>query len=402
MAVLLITGSALAAIAVVLGLTRPETALAASFGLTDVLEVGGFLMFVALGGLMLLRRPGHPIGWLSALLGVMLLVDGAGREYALTALTPTPLPLWTAAAWISAWAFAPALTAFVEILLLFPSGRPSSRRGAWLALTVALLGTALTIGWAAASWPLRNDPESSIDVPVRGWSSVLPRLTTVLVICLILAAGSLMLRYRRAEAVERLQLKWLAVAALGLVVAALVGVAVQLTGGESVLVVELIGTISIAGIPIAITVAILRYRLYEIDRILSRTVTYTLLTGLLAGVYSGGILLVSALSAPLSADSDVAVAASTLAVAGLFGPLRRRLQAAVDRRFNRSAYDAARVVAAFRARLQNEVELDALIAGLLHAARRTVEPQLAAVWLRPPASALPDNARLANTKGIAP
>ncbi len=387
---LLIAGVVLTAATIVFGLTRPETALAAPFGLPDVVETAGFFFFVSLGGLLLLRRPGHPIGWLCALLGVALLIESASGEYALAGRSFGSLPGQTIAVWVSAWAFAPALTAFVEILLLFPSGRSSSRLGTWLARAVAVLGAVVTAGWAVASWPAPHDPLDTISLPDRGWPTVLPQLATLLVLCLIAAAGSLVLRYRRGEAVEQRQLKWLAVAAFVLGAAALLGVIGELILGGSSPVVELVGAISIAGVPVAITVAILRYRLYEIDRMFSRTVSYTLLTGLLAAVYAGVIVLVSALSAPISTDSDIAVAASTLAVAGLFGPLRQRVQGAVDRRFNRSAYDAARTAAAFRARLRLVTDVDELAADLLVAVERTVEPSQMMLWLRDsPSRSLP-------------
>jgi hypothetical protein len=187
-------------------------------------------------------------------------------------------------------------------------------------------------------------------------------------------------RFRRARALERAQLKWFAT---GVVVAVLglVAMGVLYEGGQSEAAQLVMGTTSTA-LPLAIAVAIFRYRLYDIDRLVSRAVSYALLSAVLAGVYGGAVLLLSRLLAPVAPGGDLAVAAATLAVAAVFAPARRRIQGAVDRRFNRARYDAQRELDAFRARLRGAVDLDDTGGELVVAAARTVQPAAVSLWLR--------------------
>jgi hypothetical protein len=194
------------------------------------------------------------------------------------------------------------------------------------------------------------------------------------------AAGSLMLRWRRARGVERQQLKWLAYAAAMLIVAQ---VGASVLPRALFLVVSMVTTLLF---PAATGIAVVRYRLYEIDRIINRTLVYGLLSALLAGVYAGVVLILGWLFGGLGAEPPSwAVAGATLAVAALFQPARRRIQHAVDRRFNRRRYDAARTVEAFSARLRNQIDLDTLSAELLAVVDRTMEPTRVWLWLRPSA-----------------
>lgn len=362
------------------GIRTPATD-GAGFDVLNLLEVGSFVTFVLLGSLLVLRRPEHPIGWLLASLGIAVLTQQAAQRYAWYSISTTAaLPAWRAASWIAEWTIAPPLALFVEALLLFPTGRPPSRAWRGPAWAVATGGMLLTVGWALTTWPQRGP-----DLLTAG--GVLPTPLEVLRIALIaavpVAAGSLVWRQRRAGHEERQQLKWLLLATGGLVTAVAAALVTAAMGTSST-VVDALGIGSVAGIAIAMALAVLRYRLYDIDRILSRTVAYGLLTAALALVYVGGVVGSGALLEPVAPDSSLSVAASTLLVAGAFRPLQARLQLRVDRRFNRSVHDAQRAVAAFHARLRDHVRLDGLHDDLLTTVARTVQPTAAALWLMPP------------------
>jgi hypothetical protein len=201
----------------------------------------------------------------------------------------------------------------------------------------------------------------------------------------VVAAGSLLLRFRRARGVERQQLRWLALAAAlaaTVVVVTALALALGLVGdsGDEVLL-GWVSAVVLGLMPLATGAAILRYRLYDLDRIISRTLAYGLLTLLLGGGYAVVVLVLGQL---LGRGSSLVVAAATLAVAAVFQPARRRVQGAVDRRFNRRRYDAARTIQGFSARLREQVDLDALTAELVVVADQTMQPTLVSVWLRPP------------------
>jgi hypothetical protein len=197
-------------------------------------------------------------------------------------------------------------------------------------------------------------------------------------LAVVVCAGSLVVRFRRAGGVERQQLRWVALAAALMVPAAVVVLAGLALGASEVLTWAI--SVWVAGLPLAIGAAVLRYRLYDLDRIVSRTLGYGLLTLLLGGGYAGVVL---GLGQLLGRDSSLVVAGTTLAVAAVFQPARRRIQQAVDRRFNRRRYDAARTVDAFAARLREQVDLEALSAELLAVVEQTMQPVGASLWLRP-------------------
>jgi hypothetical protein len=376
---LAVAGVALAGAAVWFGV-RADAGVGASFDLLNLVEICSFLSFVMLGSLLVLRRPGHPVGWLLAGLGIAVLLQQASQQYAFHGLTdPADPPAWRAASWIAEWAIAPPLVLFVEALLLFPSGRPSTRAWRVLTWTVAGAGVLLTVGWAVATWPQRGAPLLTAGGRLP---APLEALRMTLIACVPVAVGSLLVRYRRAGREERLQLKWLLLAAGGLVLAVTTGFVAAALGTSSPLI-DALGIVSGAGVAVAMALAVLRYRLYEIDRILSRTVAYSLLTAALAAVYIIGVVGSGALLEPVAPDSSLSVAASTLLVAGAFNPLRMRLQLRVDRRFNRSAHDAERAVAAFHARLRDHVQLEALREDLLSTVSGTVQPAGASLWLVP-------------------
>jgi hypothetical protein len=261
------------------------------------------------------------------------------------------------------------------VLLVFPDGRLPSPRWRWAAWLAGAGVAVMTLGMAA----------STLGDPVRIALSEeepggLPGL--VLDVSVIAAAASFLAalvslaqRWRRARGNEREQLKWVAFAAGLALVANIVLQIFQLPG---------LGLVGVVLVPVGAAVAILRYRLYDIDRIISRTLGYGLLTALLGLVYVAGVFVFGRLLNPGGKPSGLAVAASTLAVAALFQPARRRVQAAVDRRFNRARYDAARTVAAFSARLRDQIDLDTLSTELLAVVDQTMEPTQVSFWLRPP------------------
>jgi hypothetical protein len=222
-------------------------------------------------------------------------------------------------------------------------------------------------------------------IGVGGWlGGILDRVidpgTGVLFVAIALSALSLLPRFRRAQGVERQQLKWLAYAAV-LMGAFIIGDAVGLQ--TSGLVDLLLETLTMIGVYVGIGIAVLRYRLYEIDRLINRTLVYGTLTALLGLIYAVGVFGLGNLLNPVGEESALAVAASTLAVAALFQPARRRIQQAVDRRFNRRRHDAAQTIEAFGARLRDQVDLDTLSAELLAVVNQTMEPTRASLWLRP-------------------
>jgi cytochrome b subunit of formate dehydrogenase len=339
------------------------------------------------------RRPAHPVGWLLLIVGVSLVAGGVAPAYAAYGLLARPGALPAASKVFRYWpaTVVIAQTASSFVLLLTPTGSlPSPRWRWWARLTVAA-AIVLLVGLGVASGPL--DPQSQLvggPFDLRGQGGVLLVVNQLALafttVAVVVGAGSLVVRFRRARGVERQQLRWVASAAalavLGAVVA-LGGMAV----GATALVTWAISA-CFAMLPLAIGAAILRYRLYDLDRIISRTLAYGLLTVLLGGGYA---VVVLGLGELLGRDSSLVVAAATLAVAAAFQPARARVQAAVDRRFNRRRYDAARTIEAFTARLRDEVDLDTLSAELLAVVDQTMQPTKASLWLRSPTRATQDH-----------
>jgi hypothetical protein len=323
------------------------------------------------------RRPGNRIGWLFLVAGLALDLSGFSRQYALHALIAAPgsWPAGRAAAWLFnvIWMIPVAMLAF--ILLLFPTGHVHSRRwrragwyigGAFTVANVWLVIVATRL-WAHPLTSTFSQAGSPVGSPV------LDLMIAVLIsAALLVSVAALVVRFARSSGEERLQLKWCASAALLLVV---VFVASIWLNSATVNVLQSLAFLCLWA---AITVAVLKYRLYDIDRIISRTLAYTIVTGLLVGVYAGLVLLATQV---LTLKSPVAVAGSTLVAAALFSPLRSRVQRAVDRRFNRARYDADQMVAAFSARLKNAVDLDAVPADLASGVQRALEPAHVSVWI---------------------
>jgi hypothetical protein len=343
------------------------------------------------GAVLASRLPRHPVGWLLLALGLSVTGSGVADGYARYGLVARPGAL-PAARWIAIYSPATtiaglALVGFV--LLLTPTGSLPSPRWRWWAWVAAagpvVFVVALTVGPGLVIPPY----ESAVDpvtIPALA-GAVLVAIVFGFIVAvggLVVGAGSLVARFRRARGVERQQLRWLALAAaLTGVGAAVVGVGMAM--GATAVPLFAAG-VCLVLLPLATGAAILRYRLYDLDRIVSRTLAYGLLTVVLGGSYA---VVVLGLGELIGRDSNLAVAAATLAVAAAFQPARRRVQAAVDRRFNRRRYDAAQTIAAFGDRLRQQVDLDTLTAELLAVVDQTIQPTNVSLWLRDSVGASP-------------
>jgi hypothetical protein len=339
------------------------------------------------------RRPHHPIGWLFCAVGLLAGVNHLCGEYAIYALLTQPdsLPGGRAAAWIASWPWMSANALLVFVGLLFPDGRLPSRRWlpfAWLNVVVAVVGTvavAFLAGPIPALAPIENplglEDVRNVLVPLATISGALERG-----ILGIIVVGSLFLRLRRAEGEERQQIKWFAYAAAVAVMGAILTYVVpEATGARWVGQVGLVLlAVGFVGIPMAIGIAILKYRLYNIDLLINRTLVYGALTASLALVYVGTVVVLQRLLGALAGqESQLAVVASTLAVAALFNPLRRRIQGFIDRSFYRSNYDTRKTLEAFSAKLRDETDLDRLGDDLVGVVRETMQPAHVSLWLSP-------------------
>jgi hypothetical protein len=340
---------------------------------------------VAVATLLAVRRPGNPIGWI--LLAIFLVAFAPVGDYAVLdyRMHRGTLPLgWVAVVLGSAW---PVFLLLIAVLVwLFPDGRLPG--GRWRRVAVVLLGAGVLLGLAAsasgvaavAGHDIRIDAGGSLTADQAGVWNVL-HSALVLGVCASWLAWLVLQvpRYRHATGERRQQLKWLYSGAAVFVVAVFCAAVVSgSTSGLARLFSNLISPLGYVAFVGCIAVAVLRYRLYEIDRILSRTLAYAIVTGLLVGLYAGLVLLATQV---FRFHSTVAVAAATLVAAALFSPLRRRVQQVVDRRFNRARYDADRTVAAFAARLKDAADLDSVRDDLARVVNQTLEPAHISVWI---------------------
>jgi hypothetical protein len=345
-----------------------------------VLAIG----YSVIGAIIASRLPGHPIGWICCAIGLIAAVDHFGGEYSVYALLaqPHPLPGGMAMLWLQDWLWMLFIGLIVFLLLLFPTGRlPSSswRPFAWGSVVVILVAVILT-----ASMPL---PSSVDEIQSYFEEPPSPIQLSVLLLGLV-AAASVVIGRRNARGVERQQIKWLLYAApiwfFGSVLKIAVFYFALVEGPWGLLVGYLLVAVGGLGGPIAIGVAILRYRLYEIDTLINRTLVYGALTAALVAVYVGSVVALQGLLRALTGgESQLAIVASTLAVAAMFTPLRRGIQAFIDRRFYRRKYDATKTLEAFAAKLRDETDLDSLNAELVGAVRETMHPAHVSLWLRP-------------------
>lgn len=342
-------------------------------GTGDMLWPVSWMLWPPVGALILLRRPGNRIGvacfviglvWaLSfALQSVVLDVDPVTASWAELIYTVLGVVPWIVIVWL---------------LANFPTGHAAGRlerfinRGAWV------IGAWAAIGFAVGTDPLTDTGQTSplgvVDSPVL--STITQDAGFFFVIGLaLLAMISLVRRFRRSSGVERLQYRWLMLGGSAYVLVSFMG---QLIPEDTSF--DLLWFLGVGAIPISIGVAVIRYRLYEIDRLISRTVSYVIVVGVLVAVFAGIVTLASSL---LQTESDLTVAASTLAVAALFNPVRRKVQAAVDRRFNRFRYDAESVILEFTGSLRDEVDPKHVIGGWVSVVNDTMKPAASGVWVR--------------------
>jgi hypothetical protein len=367
----------------ILNLSHPNVPVYLYWAEDTLLAVG----YSTVGAVAASHRPGNPVGWVLCSIGLSWGVAHFTSEYATYALLAAPgsLPAGEAAAWIYSWVWVPGLGFIVFLPLLFPSGRPPSpgwRPFAWFSVLLAGAGTIM----AACS------PAPGVGLSIRNPFGIesLPNLSeqlqALMFALIFVASASLVVRLHHARGVERQQIKWVAYAgALG--------------GGASLptyTVLEavdlrwlhMVGYVSalvgIVGVPTAVGIAMMRYRLYEIDILINRTLVYGTLTAMLVALYFGGIVLLQRFFVTVTGEkSTLAVVASTLLIAALFTPLRRRIQSFIDKRFYRSKYDARRTLEAFSAKLRDETDLDALSDDLVGVVRETMQPAHVALWLRP-------------------
>jgi hypothetical protein len=353
----------------------------------SVLTSLSIAVFATAGALVAARRPENPIGWVMcgiSLSWTILAVAESGA--AVNAARPGSLPAATALAWLSQWAVWPAFGLTAIFLLLFPDGRvlsPHWRLAAWVAaagVVLSVLGEALRpellVGGIAN--PVGVDAAGAIEaVRVTG--------AALLTAGLIAAVLSLLLRFRRATGIERQQLKWLAFVVVAPLPIVLPIMAVDLDLADDILWGATLFVL-LVGIPITTALAILRYRLYDIDLIIRRTLVYGVATVALAGVYLAVVLLLQEAFSSFAGGSDLAIAASTLAAFALFRPVRNRVQGLVDRHFYRGKYDAQRTLEAFSTRVRDEVELGAVETELAATVDETMRPAHVSVWLREPAT----------------
>jgi hypothetical protein len=357
-----------------------------------------FAGYAAVGALLVVRRPRNLIGWILLALALGFARTSSGPALDATALQQGGAPLSEQLqAWISGWVAAATFTLLISLLVLFPAGRLPD--GGWRRPTIAFLGFAFVLVALSAIAPtisfsldggateisMRNPLAVLPDLPL--WT-VVPIGSAVTIVELValfaIAVASMLVRYRRASGALKLQLRWL-VAATSFTIAALVfGFAAMEVAGESAWFAWIPAVIAYPTVPIAIGIAVLRYRLYEIDRIISRTIGWAIVSGLLVGAFVLLVLGLTAVLEPLTGGNTLAIAGSTLVVAALFTPVRSRVQRLVDRRFDRSRYDGQRLLAVFGERLRDEVDLPTIRSEVLATVDAAVRPSGAGLWLRRP------------------
>ena len=365
---------------------RPDLAQLRGGGVAAILSA---VSAVTAGAVLASRRPRHPVGWLLLAFGLVAqALSTAAEGYARYGLLAQPgaLPGAEQVAALASATFVPGLSLIGFILLLTPTGSLPSPRWRWFARVAAALPVVFLAAWLlAVPQPDPDSPLASVRNPfaIPGLAdagmAVAGVASPAIALTMVVAAASLVRRFRRSRGSERQQLHWLALAAALAPLVVLV-TAAAIVADYLVLAGWAIG-LYLALLPVAIAAAIARYRLYDLDRIVSRTLAYGLLTLLLGGGYA---VVVLGLGQLLGRDSSLVVAAATLAVAALFQPARRRIQQLVDRRFNRRRYDAAQTIATFSARLRDELDLHTLTGEVLAVVEQTMQPTGASLWLRPP------------------
>lgn len=343
-----------------------------------------FLAYAVMGALIVNRRPSNRVGWLFIVVGTFDPLSAAVRSVAATAGTGAfPASTVNVADWLQSWMWAPSMGALVLLVYVFPDGALPPGRWRWGAFaTIAATGLLLVVQPFLA-WPYRGLILWE-RAPAGAAGQILPFVAFgAMAASLVTALAWVAVRFRRSRGTERLQLKWFFYGVAVLVAAMLTDIFVleALRVPPDSLARQAIYW-SFLLPPMSAAIAILRHRLYDIDRIINRTVVYGVLTVVLGVAYLAAVSAMRMVTAPITGDTAVAVAGSTLAVAALFHPARRRIQASVDRRFNRARYDAVATIERFSTRLRDEIELDTLARELVGVVGTTMQPASANLWLR--------------------
>ena len=360
---------------------------AEAFGVATIAFAIGLSGYPVVGAMIVFRQPANSIGWLFIGVGLLFAAAALFPAYATYGVfvDPGSLPAAEWAAWVSGWLDPLFFLALMLLLLLFPNGHVPSPR--WrIVLWMVAVGVAVSLADAAVK-PGLIRKELPIENPlgIARAQPLFDALDTPLFLyfatCMVLSVAGLVVRYRGSSGDARVQIKWIALSALFLFGSFAADVALAIAGAPRGVVDFLFG-LAFASIPVAAGVAILRYRLYDIDRVISKTLAYGVLSVILAGVYLGLVLAGQALFSSFAGGSNLAIAVSTLVVAALFLPVRSRVQHFVDRRFYRRRYDARRTLEAFGSRLREQVDLETLSLDLRHVVSETMQPASASVWIR--------------------
>jgi hypothetical protein len=357
------------------------------YWLQNAVQAGSFSI---IGAIIASRLPANPVGWLFCAAASTIAVECLSAEYAIYALLARPdsLPLGEALAWLAFWVWIPSIGCIVLSLLLFPNGELPSSRWRWLAWLSVLLTIAGAVWVALSPGVIGNLGFSRNPLGIEGLPRGYKPVQTIMsALVFVAAVSTLGLRLLRTRGIERQQIKWPAfvavVAGVGSVlydtaISEAIGLRWLEWAGYVVVVAALVS------FPISIGIAILRYRLYEIDILINRTLVYGSLTATLVALYFGGIVVLQRVFVLLTGQqSTLAVVASTLLIAALFTPLRRRIQSFIDRRFYRRKYDARKTLKAFSSHMRDETDLEALSDDLVGVVRETMQPAHVSLWLRP-------------------
>lgn len=380
--------SAIAAASVLAAINPPiSTTEAPESALSGFIWVASWIGFGLVGALVISSRPRNRIGWL--LVGItfslgLTLFASAYARYALVT-NPDPLPLGPAFAWLASWLSVAVPSLAVLLILSFPSGDVSTSLGRYVLRLFLALAAVDALAFAFRPGPVEGDTPPNNPLGIEGagpvLNSIVEAMGTALAILGLLAVIDLAIRFRQARGAERQQFRWFvaAVATFPILFLSAIFLEEQVIGYEGFDPVVLAFFLCGNGVAVAIGVAITRHGLYEIDRIISRTVSYGLLTAATAGIYLGAVSLLSSI---LPTQGQVAVAGSTLLTAAVFNPLRRRLQVIIDRRFNRARFDREATLEEFSRRLANELALRDVATELVALTRTAMEPAQLSVWLR--------------------
>jgi hypothetical protein len=352
------------------------------------------IFFPMVGLVIALRQPQNPIGWLFCLIGLGPALSMLAIPYVIYTyrVNPGVLPAGPFMSWISYWAFVAGASLVPLLLLLFPDGKLLSPRWRWAVWAVMLSAVLTIVDFAQSSWPLRGPDivpylQNGIDIQSDG--GILAQILEIIVLPLALGGWlssiiGMVLRFRRSQGTERQQMKWFAYA-LGLTVfIQVIILRLPMSDPNNFYTIALIAlqTISIIGVALAIGIAILRYRLYDIDVVINRTLVYAVLTFILAVIYVGLVILLQRIFTPFIEGSEIAIVGSTLVTAALFTPLHHRVQNSIDRRFYRRKYDTRQTLETFNATVRNEIALEELTDHLLVTVEETMQPTHVSLWLR--------------------